>query len=102
MKNYWLENRYTEPFIYQPMLWKEFQYKWVVTKQSKSQLETYPAGLPSDDYALQQIADASYLPDTFYLHKDGTWVRNTTFKDGEYSGYFDSKEEAESCLISQS
>ena len=112
MKNYWLDrNQYTEVEITQRNGSRNSLLcgKWTVSRYLKSEREEYQQNFPLDDCcALQQMASGN-SPDVYYLHKDGTWFRNSTYKDddrpwtGEYkdecwTGYFDTKEDAEAAL----
>ncbi len=115
MKNYWLDrNQYTEVQITQRndySLDTLFYGKWTVSRYSKRELEEHKQNnpFPSDDScALQQMASGN-SPDIYYLHKDGTWVKNSTYKDYDgfwtgkfkdecWTGYFDTKEDAEATL----
>ncbi len=92
MINSWL-NRYTEVKISQTYFsLGEFHGKWTVSRQIKEEVEQFI--FPDDSCTLQQMASGN-SPDTYYLHKDGTWYRNSTCKDGQWTGYFNTKEEAE-------
>lgn len=74
MKNFWLLRR---PRIYQQVNpYAEYYGKWYVIKHSDS------------------------LGADLYLHRDGIW-RVTTFNIncGDYTGYFDTKEDAEDALL---
>lgn len=97
MKNYWLD-RWTEPIINQDKSRTQFDGhlllsgQWYVTKQLKSEV----AELMWDD--MWDGCQMASGPDTYYLHSDGTWYRNSTLKDGEWTGYYHTKEEAEAVL----
>lgn len=88
MKNHWLNNKkYTDPVIKQynyfinNCRWyisKQLNYRWYISKQLKSN---------SDNI--------------LYLHKDGCWCSTTTNNKNEFNeftGYYDTKEEAEAVL----
>lgn len=98
MKNYWLDrNEWTDPTIKQVIdRCLPCDGQWYITKQIKSEVALYELLW---DYMWDgcQIASGN-SPDTYFLHSDGTWYRNSTSKDGEWTGYYNSKEEAEAVL----
>lgn len=82
MKNYWLERRNLLIEIKQVSSGNNFQGKWYVTKSKK---------IKFDLDNLDWIGD---YDSTDYLHKDGKWRKCTINEKGEYTGYFDSEEDA--------
>jgi len=83
MKNYWLNRNKIN--INEVSAGNTFQGKWYITKCKT------PAIYGS--YWTLWDNDATY-----YLHKDGKWRQSTVNEDKEYTGYFDSKEDAEKAL----
>jgi hypothetical protein len=82
MKNYWLNRNRIN--INEVSVGNTFQGKWYVTKCKTT---IYGA-----DWTLREEGT------TYYLHKDGKWRQSTVNEDKEYTGYFDSKEDAEKVL----
>lgn len=87
MKNYWLERKDSTIEIKQviPSIGTAFSGKWYIAK-SKTMPDSMDDWLWSEDYG------------TNYLHSDGKWRRCTVNEDGEYTGYFDTIEDAEKAL----
>jgi hypothetical protein len=85
MKNYWLDKNTIT--INEVALGNTFAGKWYITKCKKPSLSSYGA-----DWMLwpEEV--------TYYLHSDGKWRQSTVNEDREYTGYFDSKEDAEKVL----
>lgn len=87
MKNYWLERRGWTIEVKQviPSIGTAFAGKWYVAKCKES-----PKNM--DDWCWSEDYGTSYL------HKDGQWRRCTVNEDGEYTGYFDTEEDARKAL----
>jgi hypothetical protein len=96
MKNYWLD-RWTEPTIKQVNdAHLRCNGQWYVSRQLKSEIEEYEL-LWDYCWQGQQMASGNY-PDTYFLHSDGTWYRNSTLKNGKWTGYYDTRAEAEKAV----
>ena len=89
MKNYWLNKR-----------------DWIATvnmvenKDNTFYGKWYVSGYFEKDLNCVVTGDTffnNYNYPYFHLHKDGTWDKSTR-KNNEWSGYYDTKEEAESVL----
>jgi hypothetical protein len=63
----------------------EVHGKWFVSKHVEKDWQ---------DWLLHWSGYSNPLPPSWFLHKDGTWVMNSTFKDGQWSGYYDTEKEA--------
>ncbi len=83
MKNYWLDRNQIN--INEVSVGNTFAGKWYVTKCKTPTI--YGA-----DWTLWEEGT------TYYLHKDGKWRQSTVNEDKEYTGYFDSREDAEKVL----
>lgn len=81
MKNFWLNRR---PQIIQISdIFNDAYLKWYIRKLNRN-----------------ITPFVGYGSDSYYLHKDGVW-RTTTYNEkiGQYSGYYDTWEEAHAKLM---
>lgn len=88
MKNYWLENRYLT------QIWQQLEVDQCHEVYGKFYVIRYIR----KTYEAWVINPLLAQPDCLYLHTDGVWVVNSTSSEDGWTGYFDTKEEAERTL----
>lgn len=67
--------------------------KWYIAKFNQAAINFY---MNTHEWTGCQMANDDYPPSN-YLHKDGEW-RGVTMHNNEWTGYYDTKEEAEETL----